>query len=47
MHRQKTQHKVILSKAKLIVTFKNLWESAVKEINDLYIYKRSHVAIVS
>ena len=47
MHRQKTQHKVILSKAKLFVTFKKLWASVVKEIHDLSIYKGSHVAIVS
>ncbi|KAK4709820.1 hypothetical protein R3W88_004333 [Solanum pinnatisectum] len=47
MHRQKTQQKVIISKAKRFIAFKKLWASVVQEAHKLSITTRAHVVIVA
>jgi len=47
MHREKTQQKVIISKAKHFVAFKKIWASVVKEANNLSITKGALIAIVA
>ena len=47
MHREKTQHKVIISKEKCFVAFKKIWASVVKKEHNLSNTRWAHVSIVA